>query len=106
MYTSLLLKPLLKNVHANSVLWVLASPATLSVDQSHSAPAVLDFILVSALLMEKKREDEERVRQHPYNYIQCTSIYRALGIHSVVDVQPPAEEDLDSGSRVAELQMT
>lgn len=38
-------------------------PATLSVDQSHSAPAVLDFILVSALLMEKKREDEERRRR-------------------------------------------
>ncbi|KAG8938584.1 hypothetical protein FRC04_008242 [Tulasnella sp. 424] len=63
MYASLLLQTLLKNVHANSDLWVLASPATLSVDQSYSAPAVLDFILVSALLMEKKREDEERRRR-------------------------------------------
>ncbi|KIO23826.1 hypothetical protein M407DRAFT_244661 [Tulasnella calospora MUT 4182] len=38
-------------------------PATLSVDRSYAAPAVLDFILISALLMEKKREDEERRRR-------------------------------------------
>ncbi|KAG8941839.1 hypothetical protein FRC04_004081 [Tulasnella sp. 424] len=35
------------------------TPASLSVDQSYSAPAVLDFIVVSALMLEKKREDEE-----------------------------------------------
>ncbi|KAG8941838.1 hypothetical protein FRC04_004080 [Tulasnella sp. 424] len=39
-------------------------PASLSVDQSYSAPAVLDFIVVSALMMEKKREDKEKSRRN------------------------------------------
>ncbi|KAG8986614.1 ER membrane glycoprotein subunit of the GPI transamidase complex-like protein, partial [Tulasnella sp. 427] len=53
----------------------LQSPATLSLDVNYSTSVILDSILASALVMEKKREDAEEHRSPTFYYLPRAAMH-------------------------------